>query len=274
MKKPIMMLLKRICLKDNGYIKIDSLEINICNMKYLPLLLVFVSSFLFSQKSGKITYKSYFAHVQATEELKESNRMRYQEALDEEMMAKMLRFSLDFNENESLFYLSESLISDAESKSVRAYVTGLFYGMDKFYLNRATDELVEQLYYSFAILLRTKKASFIDWNLTNETKNINGYTCYKATYTYIQKWKGREFPWPVIAWYCPEIPVSLGPIRYSGLPGLILELQEQEVGYIVEKIEFLDKEIPIEKPTEGEDLKDEDIIKKDNKVKRELLNQE
>ncbi|NHN26351.1 GLPGLI family protein [Flavobacterium jejuense] len=243
-------------------------------MKYLPLLLLLMSTFLFSQKNGTITYKSYFAHVQATEELKERNRMDYQEALDEEMMAKMLRFSLDFNEKESLFYLSESLISDAESKSVRAYVTGMFYGMAKFYINRETDELTEQLPYSFAILLRNKKASFIDWNLTNESKNINGYTCYKATYTYIQKWKGREFPWPVIAWYCPEIPVSLGPVRYSGLPGLILELQEDKRGYIVEKIEFLDKEVQIEKPTEGEELTVEEIKNRDNKIKRELLNQE
>ena len=226
------------------------------------------------EKNVKIIYKSFFAHTQATEELKESDRMRYQEALDEEIMAKMLRFTLDFNENESLFYLSESLISDAESKSVRAYVTGMFYGMAKFYINRETDELTEQLPYSFAILLKNKKASFIDWDLTNESKNINGYTCYKVTYTYIQKWKGRAFPWPVIAWYCPEIPVSLRPVRYSGLPGLILELQEDKRGYIVEKIEFLDKEIQIEKPTEGEDLTDEAIKERDRKVKNELLNQD
>ena len=243
-------------------------------MKYLPLFLLFFTSFLYSQKNGKIIYKSFFAHTQATEELKERDRMLYQEALDEEMMAKMLRFTLDFNENESLFYLSESLISDAESKSVRAYVTGMFYGLDKFYINKKTDSLVEQLYYSFAILLKKKNASFIDWNLTNETKEINGYTCYKATYTYMQKWKGREFPWSVIAWYCPAIPVSIGPVRYSGLPGLILELHEDKRGFVVEKIEFTDNRVEVKVPIEGEDLMDEEIKNKDNKVKREQLNQE
>lgn len=243
-------------------------------MKFsIPLLLLLVMP-LFGQKNGKVIYKSFFAQKQATEELKESNRMDYQEALDEEMMATMLRFTLDFNDTESLFYLSDSMISDAENQNRKKYVTGLFYGTDTFYVNREKDTLIEQLYYSFAILLRKKKASFVNWNLTNETKEINGYTCYKATYTYIQKWKGREFPWPIVAWYCPAIPLSIGPVRYSGLPGLILELHEDKLGYVVEKIEFLDKEIQIEKPTEGEDLTDEAIKARDRKVKNELLNQD
>lgn len=243
-------------------------------MKYLNFFLLLLCFSSFSQKNGKIIYKSFFSYSQATEELKARNRMEYQKALDEEMMAKMLRFTLDFNENESLFYLSESLISDAESKRIRNYVTGLFYGLDKFYVDKKGDSLIEQLYYSFAILLKKKKASFIDWNLTNETKEINGYICYKATYTYMQKWKGREFPWSVIAWYCPEIPISIGPVRYSGLPGLILELHEDKRGYVVEKIEFTNNRTKITIPTEGEELVDEEIKNKDNDIKREQLNQE
>lgn len=70
-----------------------------------------------------------------------------------------------------------------------------------------------------------------------------------------------------MAWYCPSIPFNFGPIRYNGLPGMILELTEKNIGYIVEKIEFFNKPITIKIPNEGEILKDEEIIKRDSLIK-------
>ena len=239
--------------------------------KIIVILLLLINQPTFSQTKGRVTYKSYFSESIATEELKEKNRIEYQEALDEEMMAKMLFFNLDFNKEESLFYLSSNLISDYENQNRKKYIIGLFYGLDEFYINRETDSLIEQQEYSFGIILKKKRASFIEWKLTNEEKQINGYKCLKATYTYIQKWKGREFPWKVEAWYCPEIPVSLGPTRYSGLPGLILQLHEKNCGFIVDKIEFDINEIKIKKPNKGEVISDEEIKKRDNEVKSTLL---
>lgn len=242
-------------------------------MKKIVLILVFLSINYssFSQTKGRITYKSYYSETIATEELKEKNRLGYQDALDEEMMAKMLLFNLDFNETESLFYLSSNLISDHEDQNRKKYIIGYFYGLDEFYINRETDTLIEQQEYSFGTILKNKKASFVEWNLTNEEKIINGYKCLKATYTYIQKWKGREFPWKVEAWYCPEIPVSLGPIRYSGLPGLIMQLHEKNCGFIVDKIDFNIENHKIIKPTKGKEISDEEIKKRDNEVKSTLL---
>jgi len=232
------------------------------------IILVFsVITMSFAQNSGRVTYKSFFAESEATEELKTNNRLLYQEILDEEMMAKMLKFSLDFNKDESLFYLSESLISDSEDISTKKYVTGLFYGYDKIYTNRKTHELTEQLYYSFGTILKTRDTNFLNWELSNESKTINGYLCYKAIYTYIQKWKGKEFPWKVVAWYCPSIAFNFGPIRYSGLPGMILELTEQNKGYIVEKIEFFDNTIQIKIPNKGENLTEQEIIKRENFIR-------
>lgn len=239
--------------------------------KIIVILLLLINQPTFSQTKGRVTYKSYFSESIATEELKEKNRIEYQEALDEEMMAKMLFFNLDFNKEESLFYLSSNLISDYENQNRKKYIIGLFYGLDEFYINRETDSLIEQQEYSFGIILKKKRASFIEWKLTNEEKQINGYKCLKATYTYIQKWKGREFPWKVEAWYCPEIPVSLGPIRYSGLPGLILQLHEKNCGFIVDKIEFDINEIKIKKPNKGEVISDEEIKKRDNEIKSTIL---
>lgn len=53
------------------------------------------------------------------------------------------------------------------------------------------------------------------WAISDSTKNILGYECIKATSDY----HGRKWE----AWFSPEIPVSNGPWKLGGLPGLILE---------------------------------------------------
>ncbi len=240
--------------------------------KFILLTFLFNFSLIFSQTNGRVTYKAFFAISEATEELRNKSIKHYQDLLDEEMMAEMLSFNLDFNNNESLFYLSKSLISEHENQDRKNYVTGMFYGYDKIYVSRNEDKLVEQLYYSFGFLLKHRKASLVKWKLTKETKNISGYKCYKATYTYIQKWRGREFPWKVVAWYSPEIPLPYGPIRYSGLPGLILELSENKRGFIVDKIKFLNEDVKIKEPNKGELLTEEEINKRHKKAKEQLSN--
>ena len=55
----------------------------------------------------------------------------------------------------------------------------------------------------------------LNWKITNETKKIGSFTCKKATTSF----KGRNY----IAWFTSEIPVTYGPWKLNGLPGLILE---------------------------------------------------
>ncbi len=57
-----------------------------------------------------------------------------------------------------------------------------------------------------------------NWQLSDEEKQVAGYTCKKATATF----SGRSY----VAWYTPEIPISDGPYKFTGLPGLILSLSD------------------------------------------------
>lgn len=53
------------------------------------------------------------------------------------------------------------------------------------------------------------------WTMLDSTKQILGYTCQKAECNF----RGRQY----IAWFTTDIPVSDGPWKLNGLPGLIME---------------------------------------------------
>lgn len=101
---------------------------------------------------------------------------------------------------------------------------------------------------------------------------IQNFKCYKAT-TKIKFNNGvGDFTRDVTAWYCPSLPFSFGPKGYSGLPGLILELQENNVVFGAKKIKLnidnfkLPSELKGKIITEAEYKKvaDENIKKLDN----------
>ncbi len=59
-----------------------------------------------------------------------------------------------------------------------------------------------------------------EWDLSSDsTKSILGYKCQKATCTF----RGREWT----AWFALDIPISDGPWKFCGLPGLIMEVYDR-----------------------------------------------
>jgi GLPGLI family protein len=71
------------------------------------------------------------------------------------------------------------------------------------------------------------------WKIAPETKIIAGYNCQRAWF--IQKDSTEKY---IEAWFTPQIPVSVGPEFYRGLPGAVLELDVQygEINYIAKKV--------------------------------------
>lgn len=61
------------------------------------------------------------------------------------------------------------------------------------------------------------------WQITDSTKTVLGYTCQKAECDF----RGRR--WTV--WFAPDIPVSDGPWKLGGLPGLIMEAYDRGKQY-------------------------------------------
>lgn len=82
-----------------------------------------------------------------------------------------------------------------------------------------------------------------DWKLTNQDSLIAGYSCKKATLNYV----GRQWT----AWYTNEIPVSFGPYKFNGLPGLILKIKDSESTFDFTVNEIKTGEFNIELPIEN-----------------------
>lgn len=57
-----------------------------------------------------------------------------------------------------------------------------------------------------------------DWILHDETVELLGYTCQKATLDY----GGRQWE----AWFSPDIPIHYGPFKFGNLGGLILKMED------------------------------------------------
>jgi GLPGLI family protein len=78
------------------------------------------------------------------------------------------------------------------------------------------------------------------WILMNDQDTLNGYSVQKASLRY----GGRLWT----AWYSTEIPISDGPYKFYGLPGLILKVSDSLEHYVFEmkEIERLEKDVLIE----------------------------
>lgn len=89
----------------------------------------------------------------------------------------------------------------------------------------------------------------INWAIGNEQKKIGNLLCQKATCFY----KGRNF----IAWFSKEIPVSAGPWKLWGLPGLIVEAYDEQevVKFSAKSIDFpFALSEPVAPPTQGDKI--------------------
>jgi len=79
--------------------------------------------------------------------------------------------------------------------------------------------------------------SELPWQITQDTKKIAGYDCVKA----LVNFRGRVWE----AWFAPEIPLSFGPWKLHGLPGLILEAYDTDRRYamIASEIQYTTDDI-------------------------------
>lgn len=193
-------------------------------------LLVFVlfTSFVAAQ-SGIVEYSVVSAKVDTKKETGEDVKKMI-ESLNNE---NDFKFELKFTKSNSTFLRIKKL-DEVDTKNYMLNVKLILIGYKDTYVNK----LDGKVYYSKDnFLIEQPQIKTEDWNVLSETKTISGYLCYKAVYTetYTNR-QNKQIKRDIIAWFCPQLPYSYGPLKYIGLPGLILELNYANNIYIATKI--------------------------------------
>lgn len=202
------------------------------------LLALFAFFYSNSQiKSGKIVY-----NVVVTEK-KESELEKMMVSMNSNFysITKEFEFLLNFNKNEALFTKIEKLYSDNDAANL-AIIKLSFLGNILIKNDSVTKEGKSRTIGNYLVSRKLNK----DWKLVNETKLIDKYTCYKATTVEVVQNPKGNFEKDIIAWYCPELPFSFGPLGYGGLPGLILELQTENGVFGAKELKLIETDIEIQ----------------------------
>jgi GLPGLI family protein len=200
-------------------------------MKYLLFFTLLFSIFLHSQNIARINYivSPSGGSLEKNEDVKKSKIASMFIGVDEEL--KKLNYELLINDNKSYYHLISNLdFNERASRLARS-----FANPNDFYYDSLKNEFIKVTDLSgqtFNIRLNQNT----NWNLTNETKVINGYTCFKATKEKYFRLKKTSII--VTAWYCPSIPLNYGPKEFGGLPGLIIELIDGKITYLADKVEI------------------------------------
>lgn len=152
------------------------------------------------------------------------------------------------------FNANESLLSNLEEASEYGWSSRTEdYYIYRNYEKEKKIELIEMMGKNYVLedSLRAPK-----WKVLNQIKDVAGYICMKAVTEDTVKHQ------KITAWFTGDIPVSAGPERYYGLPGLILELEinDGDVVITANKVEFRKvepKELAMPK-LKGKKIKDAD----------------
>lgn len=135
-----------------------------------------------------------------------------------------LEFELLYDNEKSLFQLVDKL--DENSNSFDAKITkGIYDGHLKFYKNKTENIKLFNVFEKGVIYNVETDFEDYKWEINpNETKEISGFKCYKATAKSERKHNGKtKETFRSFAWFTYEIPTSFGPRGLDGLPGLVLE---------------------------------------------------
>lgn len=103
-------------------------------------------------------------------------------------------------------------------KEMSAYPTSFHYSIVK---TQADITYSEEILYGRMIAICKEPRDEMHWDLTSDTATINGLHCQKALLADFghRKWA---------AWFCSDIPLSDGPYKFCGLPGIIVKIADEK----------------------------------------------
>lgn len=184
------------------------------------------------------------------------------EAIRSQMAAGMttIRYLL-YNNGESIYRSKVNSTDEAMPEQASSGITIVVVNNDNsLYKNQKENRQVAQEYIMDKAFLITEKLNDFGWVLSNEKKEVAGYSCNKA----ISK-DGN-----VTAWYCAAIPVNDGPYVYWGLPGVILQVETAAQLITATEVNRATSMEQIQVPTSGKKVAREEFEKTREKKMKEM----
>lgn len=223
-------------------------------MKKILYLIFLFSALVQSQNKKGIAFYSKTGSLNFTKMKKLETDQKLKKSLSgiNESINKM-NFILNFNDSTAFYDYSKELKVVDKNKNELARVFSGYKGPYFFDLksNSATRKAGKYLV--------KKNLNSYDWVLTKEKIKINNFVCYKATTTLRLQGRRGEILRPVVAWYTPDVNISAGPDGFGGLPGLIIQIEVNNVITTLTKIEFKEDIKEIKPFNKGEKITEEEF---------------
>ena len=215
-------------------------------------LLIIAPFLLMAQhKEGVIQYEEkLILKIDLPEEMKQ-----YAHLIPKEKITKM---ALNFDENQSFYTQSKEIVAEKENpfKDGNNNTTIMTVGggaSSQIYINRKDETVLRSENVMGQQFLISGTIEKKNWKVLNEQKEILGYTCRKAT---MEKDSST-----ITAWFTTELPLTIGPGTFYGLPGTILAIhqpnEKAERTIFATKIELKAISDQITIPTKGKKVSQE-----------------
>jgi len=231
---------------------------------FLILFSLFITN-LFSQNSATADYGVVFSTSLVDDKLKLEDPDYYEHQLAKQNSADKLKFVLKINKAESLFF-HPTLKESSDALKFAKSNTG---GDHLIYNNLEEQILINQFPYWGSEILLQQKLNSTPWTIENSSRTISGFVCFKAVKTFSQKEGGFSREKKIEAWFTPEIPLKFGPKGYGDLPGLIIELTENNVTFFLKELKYEDdKDLKLERPSKGIKMSKEDFADQSPELKK------
>lgn len=213
------------------------------NYRFIILILFVMPGINYSQnKNFTLTYKIHFIqpnYDSYLNKIKNNNEAQLKLAkknIEEEResikLLKNINFILKYNKNESIYFMEKSLFT--RKRNIQKIFPLISISDDREYYFNNKKLFMNLNAFGEDFHLEVGK---VKWEITNETKQIGQYNCYKAIGLFEKSSFINKEDKKVIAWFTPDIPFNYGPKFYNGLPGLIIELKERKnLSYILKEI--------------------------------------
>ena len=179
-------------------------------------------------------------------------------------------YQLDFNNISSVFYEEQRLEASGSSVRGSSWMSSMSQIQGILYREYSSKTFINQVELFGKFFLIKDSLPQSKWVMSGESKKIGSYTCYKATLTREvpqrvfrfgrqsennENYKPKMKKITIEAWFTPQIPVATGPSKHSGLPGLILEVSNDNTKILCTKIVMNPKEkLKIKVPKKGAEV--------------------